>query len=432
MSVLVRRRLNSDSSTRNRRDNSHRQDTRSAEYPNDGCEHNGDAVVPAAAPRSHPSPTATPPSRLRRAPEDPLVTPSPGLVDVVEPRAIVVTVTQITGASGDPSATQSSSSLPVGIIVGSVLVGVALAVGIVGAWVWWGKRLKKQGRNMYPPRPSHKMQTSQSSTTRLNRGASATTSPHTSPPSREKPHLHPQDAPNKVPGSRTPGQHKPSSRPPGSSPQRDPSAAPAAGKPNIPPLPTLTTTPPSPDAPTGEEQRQTFGQKSYAPIKSSPLAAKPKPKERAKVNEWARPVTPPLSPTKSSSHGHGAYVGSGFLGKSLSASEHEASSSGETAVSAASSGATAVSSSEPSQKAARSSLAVPREPPAPTGNAKDRVSVLSAESYYAEDDDGAPVGMALDGDDNDDYQYNPPSQHANGDQGQGYRYPPQGGQGGWR
>lgn len=135
--------------------------------------------------------------------------------------------------------------------------------------------------------------------------------------------------------------------------------------------------------------KPTLGIKTYVPQKPSPLAqgverAKIKPQEKPKVNEWATPV----SPTKSSSHGHGT----GFEG-TRSTSDHDLNDT-------------------------KAHLAVP-EPAAIADPRKDRISVLSGDSYYApgtaEDDDGDYyVGVALGGDDpSPSYEGYPPRQAVN-------------------
>lgn len=96
----------------------------------------------AATPDSDASPTLA----VDRA----LVTQFPRAAPLEERAgAIVVTVTQTqtdTGVNtGGDDLTTQGTSIPIGIIIGSVAVGVVLACAVVGGWVWWGKRLKSQG-----------------------------------------------------------------------------------------------------------------------------------------------------------------------------------------------------------------------------------------------------------------------------------------------
>jgi len=74
--------------------------------------------------------------------------PDANVLRVVE-RAVVVTVTTTQANESTEVATPSKSGeLPLGIIIGSVAVGVVIAIAVVGGWIWWGKRIERQGKKV--------------------------------------------------------------------------------------------------------------------------------------------------------------------------------------------------------------------------------------------------------------------------------------------
>ncbi|KAG8888300.1 hypothetical protein FRB98_008046 [Tulasnella sp. 332] len=227
-------------------------------------------------------------------------------------RASVVTVYSTensTNAGPAPSTSSTGTKLPLGIIIGSVAVGVVLAIIIVGGYLWWGtygsaKKKKKAYNNRA---------IGGGSTARL--GLSAPTSPTSpglekkaqlgGPPPRSSSILNSHRSKS---GPSTPTHSIPTlpnretpTHPPKSHERR--TRAVAVPPPHMPASPAssskaLTPSVPAPAARKSEEDLTSSPgrAKSYVPQKRSPLAAsappREKPKEKPKVNEWARPLSP--------------------------------------------------------------------------------------------------------------------------------------------
>ncbi|KAG9001623.1 hypothetical protein FRB93_012049 [Tulasnella sp. JGI-2019a] len=248
---------------------------------------------------------------------------------ILAKRATVVTVFSTQNATNDSTGDGSSSTgspLPLGIIIGSVSVGVVLAICIVGGYLWWGhygkkKHVKRAGRasaihlNLQPTSPlSPGFEKGQLSAhpPRSSSKPGSSSNPIPTLTNRETP-----TRPSKTHERRGRG-------PPGR----------AAGAPSpLAPIPSVTVTvtvpdstssadaPPSttPAAAATTTPTPNSRAKNYLPQKRSPLAAsappREKPKEKPKVNEWARPLTPVSPGGSKDSHygksedGHGLING---------------------------------------------------------------------------------------------------------------------------
>ncbi|KAG8922471.1 hypothetical protein FRC02_011844 [Tulasnella sp. 418] len=336
----------------------------------------------------------------------------------MQQRATVVTVTATASSTNTPASSNnnsSSSEIPIGIIVGAVLVGVVIAVGAVAGWIWWGKRIQKKNKKLLAnKRPTHKPNTSSSSTARLAANAASMGShekhvvsfnpnnngttgrkpaasggnSQTPRASQSTPPTHPSRGPTSTPASTTTPSHTHSNTP--STSTLSHTSSPSTEKL---PTPDVTTSPP-------KGVPGSLGNK-YQPAKSSPLAAGQtpyKPVPREKTNEWA------------SGFGTNAHV----------------------AINASSQGASSTSAQTTSNPAPTTNggntLEIPNEQRM-TGQRMSVQSAMSAGSQYDDEYEygDAPIGMAYGGDDVDPapaYQY-PPNLPRPGDgnaQGGYYQY----------